>query len=488
MKKIIFLLSLILSLLWIKAQSNIQKWNEMTIVEDKNVKINLLYATKADIGDTDWLKLKITNKTSASINLVEANYSLNEVDKNESGDKNVDYGAFGQGNKYDLLHHYYNLTSLSELQKDVIIEPNSSLFAWIYLTNYASVLIDNRSQIPNEICASLQLNLGYEINGKLFKLNEDDANFCFQWVNSKFVSNQKLVNRLRDIILNPFERNVNVFVTSHLMNNQEVASAIFTDDIVQGIISRKNISHNDETILLLTELSKRNAIPNITLTEFYRNQIKNNFFNKEDELKYYWDNSLLDELLNSNISWRFVQQILEINARFWSNELDNRYKVFSYFSEAQNFNKYQDIKSYNLNEWSKIVKTLSTSRSPELIEYLISYLDNETEFIIEDWSKYGNYSKSIPTIALSEADKPDFIKVRICDVAFVSILRALDQFEFEISSKIGTKYLSMKFKNEILTDENIKRFKKSNISDGNINLDLFEREIKLTPELKKKLL
>lgn len=53
------------------------------------------------------------------------------------------------------------------------------------------------------------------------------------------------------------------------------------------------------------------------------------------------------------------------------------------------------------------------------------------------------------------------------------------QFEFELSSKIGTKYCTMKVKNDILPQNVVDKLR------HDICLGLFEKQIKLTPEIER---
>jgi len=77
MKRQIILLKLIFSFLILNGQSNDKTTiNELILQEDENVKITLFYFSKADIGDSDWLKIAIENKTDSEIQIAETNYYL----------------------------------------------------------------------------------------------------------------------------------------------------------------------------------------------------------------------------------------------------------------------------------------------------------------------------------------------------------------------------------------------------------------------------
>lgn len=480
MKKQIMLLKLIFSFLILNGQSNDRTVNELILQEDENVKITLHYFSKADIGDSDWLKMEIENKTDSEIQIVETNYYVNKEKELENGEKYVDIGEFGRGNKYDLIHYFFDLPNASDYRDGAIVNPNSRIFAWKYLTNYASVLIDGRNIEESNICGLFQLDFLYKIRGEEIKLVCDNKSFCFDWVKSELVEESKLETRLREIILNPHYQWVNTYVTSDLMGKQNIVKGISTEELIQGVLLRASVMNADENILFLTEIKRRGVSSNEILTSSFKKRIINRDGHVSSELQYYWDNALLNDLINSELSWHHVHRILEVNAKSWSSDSDNTKKVYEYLATSLNFEKTESLKQEEINQWANNVKLISTSRNIDFIKYLEKYLDNETEFTVEDWSKYRN-SGMLPRGA-----KPDTITLRICDVAFVALLRAMNQFEFELSSKIGTKYHSMNLNDEILPKEMINNLRRNSLTND-INLGLFEKEIRLTPELKKKI-
>ena len=83
--------------------------------------------------------------------------------------------------------------------------------------------------------------------------------------------------------------------------------------------------------------------------------------------------------------------------------------------------------------------------------------------------------------------KPDTLKIRVCDVAFVSLLRAIGQTDYKTDAKIGTKYFGLVFKQEFIENQ-----ENSNgiYMFGSIDYDLSlaEKSIKLTPKSKAKII
>lgn len=236
----------------------------------------------------------------------------------------------------------------------------------------------------------------------------------------------------------------------------------------------------DDNILFLTEIKNRNVSQNEMLTKYFKKRINNSNTNVIHELQYYWDNAILNDLLNSELSWHHVQSVLEKKSKSWTTDSENTKKVYEYLAASLNFEKTDILNQEESTQWARNVKLISTSRDIDFIKYLEKYLDNETEFTVEDWSKYNHYG------ILPPGAKPDTIILRICDVAFVALLRATNQFDFALSGRIGAKNHAMHLGDEIITQVMINTLKR-NLFINNITLRLVEKEIRLTPELKKKI-
>ncbi|MCD4793813.1 MAG: hypothetical protein K8R54_11295 [Bacteroidales bacterium] len=473
MKKYIIISSLLLISFWVNAQSQNNELNKLLICEDKNIGFSLIYQSVADIGDTAWMRLQIINKSDKVIKLNEIDYSINKEKQLKDGEKYIDYGEYGRGSRSFLMHYYYELQNTSNYP-DITIKPYDSIFVWKYMANYASVLIDTEREVKKEICALFNLKATYEIKKRERSIKSKNIPFCFQWIYSKNVPNSKLIKRLKDVILNPHWEWVNSGIIKVLMSKSEIIAGISTNDIIEGVIKRKNVHTDSETIHLLSELKKREIISNSILTEHFREMINNN--NRvSNVLKYYWDNSLSDDLLDSKTNLFNMTVILELNSKYWRDNEKIKQKIYSYFTKMYEFDKNADLDPEKLKEWAYMVKVISISRHPEIIEYLRLYLNNEFEFNIEDWSKYSHCG------SLPDGAKPDLIPVRVCDVAFVSLLRAYNQFDFEQTGK----FYEIKIKDEILTAEDIKKL---NSISKNIYLKLFEKELKLSNKLKAKIL
>lgn len=467
-------------LLWIclsnnmNGQSNDTDRHEILLAEDKHLKISLIHAGSSDIGDPAWLQLKIVNNSKASINITDANYDLKRKIETHSGEKYISYGSLGSGNQFDLFHYYYDLDNPSN-QRGVVINAGDSLMSWKYLTNYASVVLDGR--IGNyKLCAIADISIVYELKDKKKEIKSNNTQFCFQWKDSGKLSTAKLADRLIQIILHPHYRWVDSYIVGHLMKMSEVASAISTADLIQGILLRKDVQYYSENCHFLEELSKRKAIPNEVLTQHYKEKLLIPLSGLDRELLYYWDNALLHDLLSSALSYRDVSNILEINADNWSDEVKNKRNVFAYLAQKLHYSDTFQISQDHFRQWREMIKTLSISRDKSFLSSLIPLLENETAYAVEDWSRYRYVGM------LRKEDKPDTIRIRVCDVACVSLLRGLDQFKFKMYPGKSFHVLQH-IKNEIIDQKTINIFTRPDIR-AHTTLPHYEKVFVLKAEWK----
>src|SRR5690348_9424279 len=103
MKKYLMLLLWIFSIGDMDGQLNDTVSHEINLTEDKYLKISLIHAGSADLGDPEWLKLKIVNKSMEPIRITNANYAINKKEETNSGEKYIDHGNFGSGNQFELF-------------------------------------------------------------------------------------------------------------------------------------------------------------------------------------------------------------------------------------------------------------------------------------------------------------------------------------------------------------------------------------------------
>jgi hypothetical protein len=475
MKKYIILFLWIFSFGNMSGQANDTVSHEITLAEDKHLKIILIHVGSADLGDPAWLKLKIVNNSRDAIRITDANYAINREEETNSGEKYINHGSFGRGNQFELFHYYYDLDNPSDHRSGVQINAGDSLISWTYLTNYASVLLDGHYG-NSIVCAIAEIAIVYDLNGKEREIKSNETEFCFFWTDSENVPVEKLVARITQIIFHPHYAWVDSYVVDHLMKMSIVAGAIPTDDLIQGILLRKDVQYYSESCHFLEELSKRNALPNQVLTKHYKEKLSNQVRGLDRELLYYWDNALLQDVLASALSYRDVCSMLEVNAEYWSTDVENKRSVYIYLAQKLHFSDTFQISQDHFKEWAEMIKTLTISRDKSFLSSLIPLLENETAYAVEDWSRF-RYAGM-----LRKEDKPDIIQVRVCDVAFVALLRGLDQFEFKMIPGVSF-YVSQHIKTEILDQETINNFTRADIHAHN-TLHHYEKVFILTPEWK----
>ena len=452
---------------------------KIVIGEDENIQITLQYLLEADLSKSDWLKIEIKNKTNNDIIIESASYSINKEKTTKNGEKYIDKGEFGQSNKHRLIHEYYGIKNYLHRRDKVTIEPMKTITSWKYLTNYASVLLDGRELDDKVITALFELNFEYQIQDNNFEIYCENIPFSFSWTNSSSISPSLLVKRLKEIINNPHMVSVNTYVTDDLMKIDKVRESISTKEFIQGVLLREDLINTEENILFLSELKKRNEIPNSEITESFIRRFNQNKTTAKRELQHYWDDKLLDLLLNEDDSY-LLYSIFELNANHWSSKQDNSDKIYKNIIKRLNFTFPTKINKENLDQWSKDIKLLAIARNLKFAQYLNEFLDDQTTFEIEDWSKFRHYGM------LPQGAKPDTIKIRVCDVALVSLLRNMNQIQFSLSNSIGTKTYSMQIKDEILDENTIQKFNQFN-SLKHIYMGLYERDIKLTSLIKERI-
>lgn len=148
---------------------------------------------------------------------------------------------------------------------------------------------------------------------------------------------------------------------------------------------------------------------------------------------HYWENDFLDDLLQCLYAGSMIE-VLEKNALAWSIKTENKAKVYTYLKKIYQFDTHLQPSQEAFNEWSYKVKGVAISRDTTFIRYLISYLNNETEYSVVDRSMEGAYG--LPPKPPKNPRPIPMVKIRVCDVAFVSLLRAIGQTNDGLSNLI----------------------------------------------------
>lgn len=467
-RKFLFLLFVLSNGLCIGQQSSRVT---LPLLEDENIAISLSVLQEADVSKADWLKLILRNKTSKNINIVTASYSINQEVIDKLGNNYIDVGQFGQGSKYDLIHSLHNVPNPSQHPEAANIPPMESIQAWKYLSNYAGSLLEGQKS-AGKTCGQFELKFIYKIDEAVHELHVQNKEFCFKWTPSDSIPVHILSNRLKELIYDPNYRWINVYMVSALMKKEEVRQAISSEDLQQGVLLRENTMTNDENILFLEELKRRNETPSQAITEYYLQRLKEKKSKVTQELQSYWDDALLNELLHCKYN-NDIYYVLELNANNWNKNPQYSNQVYRYLLESVELDLSEDVNEVNFKEWGEKIKAVAIARNPEFEKYLLKHLDDERTFEVIDWSRYRRYGVLPKNVEL------DKIKIRICDIAYVAWLRNSNHINFTTGPEIGTRFYKCTITPEIIKPEN-KFFSNFN---NNIRLDLFEKEIKITPEI-----
>ncbi len=479
MKKAILFFPYILLFLTTCSSQEKRQWNYLTICEDEIMEAKIKYTSTADISQSDWLQVIIKNKSNKDIELNDVGYSINYYSKSNNGKTHLNIGGYSQGNKFDLLHFIYFGPNPSDYRNPIIIFPKDSLVSYDYTTNYTSVLIEEKEKEESEICALFQFYIEYKLNkaGGEIKLDTEKwgKEFCFVWNDSYGVPPAKLKERLLAAISSIQCRANNGYIVSELMKDEILVKKISTDEFIQAVLKNKKCGSHKPVLI---ELGKRNAIPNKLLTEYNYEKLIDKQPGNFPDLLNYWDNALFDELLSSRIAWNQLPVVLEHNSDEWAIDEENKDKAYEALKIKVRFDPELEINKDNIKKWAEKIKLMAVCRSDKIIQYLLPYLKDKTTYEMEDWSKYSGYG------ALPKGAKPDLISIRICDIAFVAILRALDQIN--LIGRTGGVFPALIFKYDILSKEYIE-VNDLNRLRKNVDMLYYEKAIILNDEFHKKI-
>lgn len=456
-----------------------QRYNSTTIFKNKDIQIVLECRDTADMGQPDWLKLRFINHSRHPILILGGHYAINREFALENGEIGLNYGDLGTGHFSELLDNFNDLQQSSNNDKAVVLDPNKELVTWKHLTNYASAIISQKDKIENHKHL-FELNLDYKISSQKKEIKQVGEKFSFHYIPDRLLSSIQLVKRLQEVLIQEkYASTPRTYIIHHLMEMPEIAAQIPSIDFVNAILSRQ-IDRASESTMFLMELKKRNALPDSRLTERYRQDLKGAQSRYWSEQVNYWDDDMLDDLLKSNLGYFGICSVLEINVNSWSNSLEKRDKVYQALTKILAFDLITLPDSSNFAEWSRDIKWMSVSRDKRIIDYLVELLDNETTFSIADWSQYRHMGV-IPT-----DPKPEILKTRICDIAFVSLLRAIGQTDCSKHTNFETNSFWITFKEEFLGEQELfMGFPK--FRSCNVDLHLAEKHLKLTPETRTKI-
>lgn len=395
--------------------------NRFTILEDKNIEVTLLCYETASIDKDDWLKLVIKNKSKSVINILKADYSLFENLTTENG--NPYEKNYVSADRIQLIYSFYESGNIPANKISSEINPGEELSCWKYLTNAASISLPADGN-EKEMCPQFKFFLNYAIRDESIELNNPGTRICFKWNPETIISKTLLAGRLKRAIKDVYARSPNAELIKHLLKKPEVVALVSNKELEKGILGFAANSKDTEMLPLLQELKNRNAAPTPELTEIFRKDLSQSQKRYWHALQFYWDNTLLDTLLASGLNNYEVTHILDIHAADWSKSDKNCQKVYDTLANKTGFNNYMEFDSAKLTEWRSRVKLMAVSRDKRIIDHLAKLLDNEQTFLVEDWSQYALYGM------LPKDAKPEMLRFRVCDIAYLSLLKATGLTEF----------------------------------------------------------
>ncbi|MBT8232320.1 MAG: hypothetical protein KJN84_06820, partial [Bacteroidia bacterium] len=421
MKKTIFLIYFLCFVI----TSNQAQTEIIPIIESNLVSVTFEFDPSPNLSIKDWLSLTLKNESDKKLTIKTFNYSINTFDESSPNEEiTIREGALGRSKKLNLLSQFHNVTQPKEIHKTFSLNPGESIRSWKYISNTASATLEQLISDKKEECALMQVKIEMSDDGKFFEEYEGEEVFCFEWSNSKNVKTKLLKSHLEEKILDITQRRINSAIINTLSLNEDVAKKIDSDLIIKGIINRAYTENHAERLALLKILNTRKEQSASLLIDHYKACMYDPKCNWERDLEYYWNNELFDTLVANKLFINKKLKILELHAPAWET-IETKEKLLTLILNHTQFDFNQESNQDNFLKWYKDVKLLSSSRHPSVIDYLIKLLDNETYLKIEDWS--GQRNKKITT-------KKDLIKkinIRVCDVAFVGLLRAFNQVKVE---------------------------------------------------------
>lgn len=418
-----------------------QKIENVTLITNDEIKLSLEHHTNADISKKDWLKFKLRNKTNKNLFFKNINYSINTFEVNLNNERELKQGALGRSKMYNLIPDFHNSKKIEKKDRIYILPARKEITFWKYASNTASAILENSNLSNQEICGLMEFLVEYGVHEDILDSYSGEEAFCFNWMNSSSIKPQKIANHLEHKISDVTQRKINSAIINTMALNDKVTKKISIDTIIYGIENRAYTQNKSERIALLKILKSKNAFDNARLINHYKSCMYDNNCEWENDLKYYWNNKLLDTLISSPLFINEKIKILEIQSEHWKN---NKEFIDKYFKEVNttmdfDFNYVPDQDGFF--KWYNKIKSLASTRHPKVIKYLAELLDNETFLKIEDWS--GQKNKRI----ITNRDKPKIIKIRICDVAYIGILRALNKVE------VHKNFEGFKFSQNVFIDE-----------------------------------
>ena len=392
------------------------------LIDDDIASLTMWVKDGASLADADWLYFELRNQSSEQLSLEKLDMSINTFEENESGEQELRKGAWGTAKKYELIHWFHDQHNMVQADRKFKLRPQSSISFWKAPSSRAALAIETSIVASEEVCALIEFQLNYKINGILKELSHEDF-FCTQWTKMTQVDRDALTKRFVDAIEDVHIQEQQVNYLSLLTDLHPVLLPLPDSLIVDGIIQRKHIKNSKERLLLLRGLEIKESIEQDRLRDHYLNCMTDPNCQWEDDLQFYWHNDLFQALKESALYINQKAMLLELHAKHWKNDPAFRNDVFNYLQSEYKIDFSEEITENNFEEWHNKIKYLAISRHDTLVPYLKNLLSDQRFFPIEDWSQIG--SKKI--IKEEDRSKMKTLHFRVCDVAYVALLRCLNQ-------------------------------------------------------------
>jgi len=403
------------------------KAERIIYIDNNHIKLEVLIHDQASLAESDWLSFIITNKSDQDLKIDRLDYSINGFEHDTNGNPVFIKAKYGQGDKYKLLHWFHDFRDLAKATGKFAIAAGESSTNWKFPSNETGLLIEESLVRSEEFCALLQIDIEYSVSTTKNKFSDEKA-ICTNWTKYSSIKKDDLVHRFELCISDIHEQNVHSSIISLLPQLEDLIPLIDDQIISLGIINRNNKSYKRERIWLLSVLRKKGALDNPLLLEHYRSCIQDRNCSWEDDFVIYWNNELLEALLKSQLYVTEKANILEIHSDSWSKEPINRDMVFEVLNRELDIKLDEKITGINFKNWYNRIKFLAISRHDTLLPYFKNLLDNKNFYPVQDWSSIGSQQQLSP----NQQGRAKTIYFRVCDVAYVCLLRLLDQAEISI--------------------------------------------------------
>jgi len=397
-----------------------------TILEDDFIRLELQVRDTASLADDQWLQFTLVNKSNYNIRLDRLDYRLDGFEELEDGTTTVVPAAYAKGNKQDLLHRFHLLSERSIAAKNFSLQPHEHIDFWKHPSTTGSVAIEAQQKQSGELCALVYVELEYSFKSNNGNKLQSENIICTHWVKMSETDITRLVERFERAVVDVQFIPQQIPVLSLLTDLTPVLDRIDPDILVQGVISRSTATDERERLLLLRCLDVIGQLNHTELKDHYLSCMKSDNCQWQNDLQIYWNNALIDPLLRSRMYVNQVALLLELHAHQWKVDKTIRQQIFDYLQKQYRLGLDAPIDANSFEDWYNTIKYLVISRHRDLLDYLKPLLDNKETYTVKDWSMVG----SNKVISKRDVSKARTVRIRICDVAYVALLRFLDQIVY----------------------------------------------------------